>query len=415
MKLINKISLNFLISAFVIFILISAVTYITVERTISNEADEQLINTYHKVSGQLKKGEKINSPPFVELRHNANKNLKPGFKDVFLYTDSDKEEEPFREYSSLIKIDGKEYVLFVRSSAIEKEELLYALLKVTGVAFFIFLVMILILNKFISQKVFKDLYKTISQLDNFSLAENKPLTFDNTKITEFKKLNYAIKKLAEKSVSEYKSLKEFTEETNHEIQTPAAVAKSKLEILLQSENLKEAELQILNTALNNLNKLERISKSILLLNKLEHKNLFDISEVNIADKVKKVLESFSDFIAFKKISLDISLDEKLIIASNPALMNILISNLISNAIKHNYEDGKILVQLKNNQLTISNTAKHTSGDIEKYFNRFYKESASSDSIGLGLTIAKKICELYKLRIENKINDDMYVITIYFHN
>jgi len=415
MKLINKINLNFLLSAFVIFVLISVVIYITLERTVSNEADELLINTYHKVSEQLKKGEKISSPPFVELQPYVNKNQVLGFNNVLINSDTEEDGEPFREYSSLVNIDGKEYVLLVKSSIIEKEELLYSVLEITGTAFFIFLAIILLLNKIISQKVLKDFYKTINKLGVFSLTDNKSLTFDDTKITEFKKLNNAIEKLSEKAVSEYKSLKEFTEETNHEIQTPVAVAKSKLEILLQNENLKETDLQILNTALTNLNKLERINRSILLLNKLEHKNLFDVSEVSIEDEVKKVLELFSDFIALKKISLDVSLDEKMIIASNSSLMNILISNLISNAIKHNVENGKISVRLKNDQLTISNTVKQTNGNIQKHFNRFYKESDSSDSIGLGLTIAKKICELYNLKLSNKINDGIYTITMDYHS
>lgn len=411
MKLINKISLNFLLSAFVIFVLISAVIYVTIERVVSNEVDEQLISTYHKVSKQIKKGERVSSPPFVELKSNISKNPILGFNDVLIYSETEEEGEPYREYSSLVKVDGKEYVLSVRSSIIEKEELLYSVLEITGAAFLIFLAVILLVNKIISQKIFKDFYKTINKLGSFSLSDNKPLTFDNSEITEFKKLNNAIEKLSEKAVSEYKSLREFTEETNHEIQTPAAVVKSKLEILLQSENLKESDLQILNSALTNLNKLERINKSILLLNKLEHKNLFEVSEVNLADEVKKVLESFSDFIALKNISLDVSLNEKMVIVANSSLMNILINNLISNAIKHNVEGGKISVQLKKDQLTISNTIKHTSSNVEKHFNRFYKESDAGDSIGLGLTIVKKICGLYGLKINNKINDGMYFISI----
>lgn len=414
MKLINKISINFLISAFIVFISISLFLYLAVEKILKDETDEQLTNTYQKISERLNKGEKISFPPFVEIKSLTETNFRPGFKDVYLNSDGDDSDEPFRQYSSIINISGNDYILIVRSSVIEKEDMLYTIIVITIAAFFIFLIIIMIVNKIVSQKVFKDFYKTIDNLDNFSVSENKPLTFDNTNILEFKKLNTAIEKLSAKAIKEYKSLREFTEETNHEIQTPLAIAKSNLEILLQNEKLTGNDLIQVNTALTNLNKLERTNKSILLLNKLEYKSLFDASEVNIADEIKKVLESFSDFIVLKKISLDVSLNEKMIIAANSSLMNILINNIISNAIKHNVEDGKISISLKNNQLTISNTVKQPSSNVGKHFTRFYKESNSSDSIGLGLTIVKKICEMYNLKISNKINDGMYIITMEYN-
>lgn len=414
MKLINKISINFLISAFIVFISISLFLYLAVEKILKDETDEQLTNTYQKISERLNKGEKISSPPFVEIKSLTETNFRPGFKDVYLNSDGDDSDEPFRQYSSIINISGNDYILIVRSSVIEKEDMLYTIIVITIAAFFIFLIIIMIVNKIVSQKVFKDFYKTIDSLDNFSVSENKPLTFDNTNILEFKKLNTAIEKLSAKAIKEYKSLREFTEETNHEIQTPLAIAKSNLEILLQNEKLTGNDLIQVNTALTNLNKLERTNKSILLLNKLEYKSLFDVSEVNIADEIKKVLESFSDFISLKKISLDVSLNEKMIIVANSSLMNILINNIISNAIKHNVEDGKISVLLKNNQLTISNTVKQSSSNLGKHFTRFYKESNSTDSVGLGLTIVKKICDMYNLKISNKINDGMYIITMEYN-
>lgn len=414
MKLINKISINFLISAFIVFISISLFLYLAVEKILKDETDEQLTNTYQKISERLNKGEKISFPPFVEIKSLTETNFRPGFKDVYLNSDDDDSDEPFRQYSSIIKISGNDYILIVRSSVIEKEDMLYTIIVITIAAFFIFLIIIMIVNKVVSQKVFKDFYKTIDSLDNFSVSENKPLTFDNTNILEFKKLNTAIEKLSAKAIKEYKSLREFTEETNHEIQTPLAIAKSNLEILLQNEKLTGNDLIQVNTALTNLNKLERTNKSILLLNKLEYKSLFDVSEVNIADEIKKVLESFSDFIALKNISLDVSLNEERIIVSNPSLINILLNNIISNAIKHNVEGGKIFVQLKNNQLKISNTVKQSSSNLGKHFTRFYKESNSSDSIGLGLTIVKKICDMYNLKISNKINDGMYIITMEYN-
>jgi signal transduction histidine kinase len=414
MKLINKISVNFLISAFIVFISISLFLYLAVEKTLKDETDEQLINTYHKIAEQLNKGEKISFPPFVEIIPVSGINFSPGFKDVYLNSNGDDSDEPFRQYSSIINISGDNYILIVRSSVIEKEDMLYTIIGITIAAFFIFLIIIIIANKVVSQKVFKDFYKTIDELDNFSISENKPLTFNNTNITEFKKLNNAIEKLSAKAIREYKSLREFTEETNHEIQTPLAIAKSNLEILLQNEKLTENDLIQVNTALINLNRLERVNKSILLLNKLEHKNLFDNAQLIVEDEIKNVLLNFSDFITSKNLIVETKFADKISINANQSLINILFSNLISNAIKHNNAGGNIFIELKDDRLILSNSAVKQNYNTSKFFNRFYKESPLSDSVGLGLTIAKKICDLYNFDLSIDWRDKLIITSLYFN-
>jgi signal transduction histidine kinase len=414
MKLINKISINFLISAFIVFISISLFLYLAVEKTLKDETDEQLINTYHKIAEQLNKGEKISFPPFVEIIPVNGINFSPGFKDVYLNSNGDDSDEPFRQYSSIINISGDNYILIVRSSVIEKEDMLYTIIGITIAAFFIFLIIIIIANKVVSQKVFKDFYKTIDELDNFSISENKPLTFNNTNITEFKKLNNAIEKLSAKAIREYKSLREFTEETNHEIQTPLAIAKSNLEILLQNEKLTENDLIQVNTALINLNRLERVNKSILLLNKLEHKNLFDNAQLIVEDEIKNVLLNFSDFITSKNLIVETKFADKISINANQSLINILFSNLISNAIKHNNAGGNIFIELKDDRLILSNSAVKQNYNTSKFFNRFYKESPLSDSVGLGLTIAKKICDLYNFDLSIDWRDKLIITSLYFN-
>ncbi len=414
MKLINKISVNFLISAFIVFISISLFLYLAVEKTLKDETDEQLINTYHKIAELLNKGEKISFPPFVEIIPVSGINFSPGFKDVYLNSNGDDSDEPFRQYSSIINISGDNYILIVRSSVIEKEDMLYTIIGITIAAFFIFLIIIIIANKVVSQKVFKDFYKTIDELDNFSISENKPLTFNNTNITEFKKLNNAIEKLSAKAIREYKSLREFTEETNHEIQTPLAIAKSNLEILLQNEKLTENDLIQVNTALINLNRLERVNKSILLLNKLEHKNLFDNAQLIVEDEIKNVLLNFSDFITSKNLIVETKFADKISINANQSLINILFSNLISNAIKHNNAGGNIFIELKDDRLILSNSAVKQNYNTSKFFNRFYKESPLSDSVGLGLTIAKKICDLYNFDLSIDWRDKLIITSLYFN-
>ncbi|MCB0749297.1 MAG: HAMP domain-containing histidine kinase, partial [Ignavibacteriae bacterium] len=229
----------------------------------------------------------------------------------------------------------------------------------------------------------------------------------------FEKLNKSILSLTKKAKNEYRGLKEFSEELNHEIQTPIAVVKSKLENILQSSSLKEETVSGLDIAIRNLNKLERINKSILLLNKLEQKDLFDASEISLTKEIKNVVETYSDFISSKGITINLSLKGNVVLIANHSLINILLSNLLSNSIKHNIPKGNIIIELKYDKLTFTNTGSKPKNDTQKYFERFYKESESAESIGLGLTIVKKICDLYGYEINNNFQDSLYSIVLEF--
>lgn len=413
MKLINKISRYFLISSSLIFIVIFLGIYLLLENSLEKEIDEQLSKIYYNVVDELKKGKQVNFYPFVEIDTSIVSSNKKIFNDTQIISGEENETEPFRELISYTNINGKNYKIIVRTSLIEKEDLFATVLTIELIAFVLFIIVLFIINKKISQKIFSDFYNTLKKIEAFSLKDNSSIIFEKSEIEEFEKLNKAVTFLSEKAITEYRGLKEFSEEMNHEIQTPISVIKSKLELLLQNNELSEDDLSLLDTSLKNLNKLERINKSILLLNKLEHKELFESVQLNLAEEIKNILNDYSDFISTKNLTIDLSLNQNFTIIANQSLINILLSNLISNAIKHNVNKGKINIELQNNNLIISNTGQTSGVNPGKFFERFYKESSSSDSVGLGLTIVKKICDLYGLKISNHYSNYIYSVEIVF--
>ena len=98
---------------------------------------------------------------------------------------------------------------------------------------------------------------------------------------------------------------------------------------------------------------------------------------------------------------------------NTQLADILLSNILSNAIRHNISEGKIIIELKNNSLTISNTGNVLETSPEKLFDRFQKASASSESVGLGLSIVKQICDTYSFKVNYTHARGMHTIILLF--
>ncbi len=414
MKLINKISRYFLFNSIVIFIIVSIGLYFIIENPITAETDEQLSNIVQKAKLELTIGNTVSVSPFFEILSIDLANEINEFKDVMIKSNEEEDGEPFRQLTSFANINRKHYKIIARISLIEKEDMLISILIVALAAFVLFILVLYFTNKTVSKNILGDFYDTLNKLKNFSLKNDDELQLVDSKIDEFKQLNKSVLFLSKRAKSEYRSLKEFSEEMNHEIQTPIAVIKSKLEILLQSSNLDENNLSLLDSAIRNLSKFERINKSILLLNKLDNKNLFDSSEINLTEEIKNIIFDFSDSIASKYLTVNFSLLPAVVINTNQSLMIILLNNLVSNAIKHNIQNGIINLELKENELTISNTGQIPKDSTERFFARFYKESTSTESVGLGLTIVKKICDLYGLELTNEFPDGLHSLKLKFN-
>ena len=415
MKLINKISRYFLFSSIIIFIIVSIGLYFVIENAITEETDEQLLNIVQKAKQELKNGKLVSFSPFVEIFSIEQENEIIEFKDVLINSNQELDREPFRQLTSFVNVNGKHYKIIARISLIEKEDMLSSILIVALAAFVFFILVLYFTNKTVSKNILKDFYDTLNKLENFSLKNDDELKLVASKIDEFRLLNKSVLYLSKRAKNEYRSLKEFSEEINHEIQTPIAVIKSKLEILLQDSNLSEENLSLLDSVLRNLSKFERINKSILLLNKLEHIDLFESIELNIKDELEIVVDEYSDAIASKNLTINYLQKSDLIVRANQPLINILLSNLVSNAIKHNFQDGKIDITLRGSEFIISNTGNKPKLGTDKFFERFYKESDSNESIGLGLTIVQKICAVYKILIRNNFSANLHTVILNFVN
>lgn len=414
MNLTSKISTYFISSSILVFAIIAVSLFLIIQNVFTEELDEQLVTLSQKATRQIKNGANINFPPIIEVTEtDKNEITKDVYKNVLV--DIGYETELFREFTTYKTINNKYYKITTRNSVVEKEDLIFSILTVTLIALILFMIVLFLTNKYFSKRIFLDFYSTLKNLEEFSLKDEKGLVLNKSKIIEFEQLNSSLLFLAEKAKREYKILKEFSEETNHELQTPISVIKSKLELLIQNSNLTDDEIGYIDISLKNLNKLERINKSILLLNKLDHKELFELEKVNIAVEIKNLLVEYEELIEEKNIELQINIVNEPILYVNKSLINILIANLISNSVKHNLINGQINIELDISGLKISNISDKPLANVEMFFVRFYKDSKNSNSIGLGLTIAKKICDFHNFDIKNSFTNNIYEIEINFYN
>jgi signal transduction histidine kinase len=220
------------------------------------------------------------------------------------------------------------------------------------------------------------------------------LDLAGSSVEEFADLNKALDVLTSRARQAYESQKEFTENAAHELQTPLAILQGKLELLMQTSPLNAEQAGLIDELADASGRMLRLNKSLILLSQIDNKQFPETEEVNLDEVVNHFVYEFSEQVAQKRLSLSVKMEQEVILRANRVLIEILIRNLLGNAIRHNTPGGSISIHGTVHDLTIRNSGRASSLDKEKVFTRFQKESTDSSSIGLGLEIARKVCDLY---------------------
>ncbi|HVA97986.1 MAG TPA: HAMP domain-containing sensor histidine kinase, partial [Bacteroidia bacterium] len=282
---------------------------------------------------------------------------------------------------------------------------------VASIALFL-LIALFFLNRWISKKIWAPFNNTLNELQNFDINTFKELYFGKTDIFEFNELNNAVKKMTAKIFSDYLNLKEFTENASHEIQTPLAIISAKLEMLIQSGSLSREQSDQIQGAYEATIRLSKLNQGLILLTRIENRQYPINEKVFFKKNIEDRLVILKDFIEKRTLSITFNAEKEVVLMMNPELASILINNLIGNAIKHNIDGGEIIIELSEKKLSVCNSGDVMTIDTERIFERFQK-SKNSDSMGLGLAIAKKIAELYQYKISYSYINAMHCITVDF--
>lgn len=320
--------------------------------------------------------------------------------DTLMYMVYEEDFEPVRLLrSAFVTSDGKHYELKVISSMVEEDDLIEDLLYSLLWLYLIIIVTMVFVNTLLIRRIWAPFYKTIAQLKQFRFGGKHTFTAAETKVTEFAELNNTIRILLERNQEVFESQKQFIENASHELQTPLAVCINKLELLAENESLSEADLSNIGSVLENLERLTRLNKSLLLISRIEN-NQFELpAPVHLNTVVSKTVSDLGDFAEHRNITLDFR-NLFPVHARVPAdLLQILVTNLLKNAIVHNTNGGTVTVTADQNTLTVSNTGTSEALDGDLIFSRFYKTSGSRNTTGLGLAIVKTIADAYGLKVD----------------
>jgi len=320
---------------------------------------------------------------------------------------------PGRLLTSHLILNQVSYRLQIRTSMIDKISLIKRIVLLLVILLFFLFIGLLFINRSLTKKIWLPFYKTLKNLSAYRVDRQPKLELGHTSVREFNDLNRAIEELANRDFQAYASQKEFAENASHEMQSPLAVFQSKLELLMQTTPLNEEQASLISDLANASKRMSRLNKSLILLTKIENNQFLEKESISVRDMLNKLMQQYEFQIKQKAISCRFMDNEDIQLDANRTVVEILLGNLLSNAIRHNYYEGKVQIRMNPGELVIQNTGRPFPLNTQKLFQRFQKESRDSSSLGLGLEIVQKICSINHYIVQYTYTDDMHNFSIKF--
>lgn len=403
MKLLTKTSLNF-ISASVLFFLIGSIgMYFAVRTIMAEDLENRLLQDQDEfLHAVTQNNVQSLSTDFLFLEP-ITKQFGQSFSDTVLIQDG--KYFLYKKISFSILQEGQYYkvsILELQSAT----DLLIMKIAIMNIGFaMIFFLLLFFVNRHSIKSALTVFYSTINKLEHFEVANNEYLSLDEAEVEEIKRLNTVFEQMAEQIRKDFKTQKEYTENISHELQTPLAIISSKVDELMQANNLNQMQMEQLALLLETTNRLSKINQALIFLTKIDNRFYTECSTFCLNDLLKERIEVFKEAIAEKRIDMKLDIPEITNVYMDPALGETLLDNLLKNAIVYNEMNGQLYIQLSNKMLRITNSGKSFSFNQADIFKRFVRNKENKTSLGIGLSVVKSICDLYGFEISYQFKEN----------
>lgn len=375
-------------------------SYALIQRLVVQDVDEALLARKDEISHLLTRQPQLltylpRTDPDVQLQADSSRLKRPDhltdrLYDTTYYLPMLDEWEPHRELATRLRVGSQAYRLRLRQSLVESEDFI---LTITGLQTGVFLLLLLglgLINRQITRRLWHPFTDALHQIKRFRLETDQTPVWPPTPVAEFDELHQALTSLITRNQTVYASQKQFTENASHELQTPLAIITAELEVLFQAEHLPDRELAHVQRAAEAAHRLVQINKALLLLTQIDNQQFTDVQSVDLGLVLTRLLATNTDFVHHKHLRVQVQQAASLTVAINPQMAEVLLGNLVRNAIRHSPPGGELTFLITNNLIRISNTGVPLPFPPETLFERFVKNPQLPEATGLGLAIARQI-------------------------
>lgn len=442
----NRIAFNYILSTGLLISLVFFVVYQIISFNVNNHINRDILEEIKEFYGEIKLDQNntyliqvdqwndhdnntVNvNPVFVQFFDVNNELIdkSPNLKQLNLKLNSSKyDDEYFDTYlnnklirqrqTPLIQANKKIGYLIVAMSLDESIKLLNNLRKTLIIAFPLILIILFFIARLIAGKSIapvKMITATSSKITKDNLKER--ITLPKNK-DELYILSKTINNLLDRIENAVEREKQFTSDASHELRTPLTVLKGTLEVLIRKSRSQTEYEEKIQSSIFEVDRLNNLVDQLMLMARFENqKQSLKIEKIYLNALILDTLAMYSEKIKAKKLIIKNSFLSEYFIESDNYLVSIVISNILSNAIKYSVDYGEVNISISvNNNTTVCTISDNGIGisnvDLDKILNPFYRSNPTNHpeikGQGLGLSIVKRVCNLLdiSLNIESKVD------------
>ena len=395
-----------------VFFIGSLVFYMTLksstEKEINNKLFSQMAFLIEEIKTRPENYGNLNIPAYLTIELiEPGEILPPESRDTILLKYEDSSYQMYRTLRSDVESASEVFRVHVYQSLVESNELIERIILIVTIIFILFILFLYLINRFMFGRIWSDFFRTVKKLKSYDVNSVKSIEFGESEITEFKLLNAALNQMMEKIRNDYENVKEFTGNISHEIQTPLSVIRLKCDLLLQSSPLSSEQAVLIRDIQLTNSRLSKLNKTLVLFTKIEN-NQFPLKKnISLNEVLERHLEVFSSIAESRNITINYNKNDDFLVEGDPMLIDVLLVNLIKNAVIHNIEDGLVNIEVGKNEILISNSGQNHDLSGLDIFERYKKIGKSDGTFGLGLSLAKNICNLYNLKLVYIYKDGLH--------
>ena len=328
--------------------------------------------------------------------------------------------------SPIISDDGNIRAYVIVAIPLEESALVLAnLKKVLLISFPLIVLILFALSRSIAGNVIMPVNNVISTAELITRVNlNERITLPRTK-DELHKLSTTINRLLDRLQDAVQREKQFTADASHELRTPISVIRGTLEVLIRKQRDPQQYEDKIKNVITEVDRMSVLVEQLLMLARYESSKVKPMKgEFDITRIINSSVNRFQDKIEEKKLQIELDVEDGTVVNADYAMTEIVLENLISNAVKYSAASTSIPIKVYSKDETTIFSITNYGGIIppEKLphiFDRFYRIDSSRNSAtkgnGLGLAIVKKLVDIQEFEISVESSHDQgTTFNILFH-
>lgn len=414
-KLLSKTTFIYLIFTFIAFLGSALFMTREADEFIHNYLENRFKRSEERIQRHIESGKPLekasSSAEVLLLAEPPPPNVYPVYADTLIYNSDADEMQFFRKKTTILTAAGRHYKAAITKPVDDFLKLRDDIFGALVPAFILLAGGIVLFNYLLSGYFFRPFNKILELMKIYTVGQKSDIETIETSTVEFKKMQDLFHQMVERIEYDYRHLKEYTENMSHEIQTPLAVIRNKTENLIADESVMRRHSETVKAIYDETNHLTKLGNTLNLLTRIENGEFSNAVQIATRPLIEKHVGAVSELAALKSLSIKTTLAEEHRLLIDPFLLDIVLKNLLRNAISYGTPEGPIRIHTTPESLSISNYGPAPNISGEKLFERFYRNRQQQTSLGLGLSLVKKICDLNGLSIEYQYRDRQHIFTI----